>query len=69
MFNRKGRALFTFVYISLEAEELLFSIHLTILECFIMHFNENSTKKFMCDIDLLITIELCVFESQQCAVI
>ena len=23
-FNRKGRALFTFVYISLEAEELLF---------------------------------------------
>ena len=24
VFNRKGRALFTFVYISLEAEELLF---------------------------------------------
>jgi len=28
-FNCKGRALFTFVYISLEAEELLFRINLT----------------------------------------
>jgi len=34
-----------------------------------MYFNENSTKKFMCNIDLLITMELRFFESQQCAVI
>jgi len=49
VFNREGRALLTFVYISLEAEELLFWIHLKIVECFIMYFNENSTKKFMCN--------------------
>ena len=44
--NRKGRALFTFVYISLEAEELLSK---NIFECFIMYFNENSTKTSLCN--------------------
>ena len=55
VFNRKGRAMLIFVYISLEAEEL-FLIHLT--NMFYNVFNENSTKKFMCKIDLLITTEL-----------
>ena len=34
-----------------------------------MYFNKNSTKKFMCNIDLLISMELRIFENQQCAVI
>ena len=33
-----------------------------------MYFNENANKKFMCNIDLLITVELRFFESQQYAV-
>ena len=53
VFNRKGRAMLICVYISLEAEEL-FLIHLT--NMFYNVFNENSTKKFMCKIDLLITM-------------
>ena len=33
-----------------------------------MNFNENSTKKFLRNIDLLITMKLRIFENQQCAV-
>ena len=35
----------------------------------IMYFIVNSTKKFLCNIDLIITMELRIFEYQQFAMI
>ena len=34
-----------------------------------MYCNKKKSKKFLCKIDLLITMDLRIFESQQCAVI
>ena len=47
--NRKGRALFTFVYISIWSRRTFILNSFKNIWVFFMYFNENSTKEFMCN--------------------